>query len=144
MKAFQYSMESVLEHRINIEENQKQQFARVQNEYIVEKTKLNDLEEKLERALVSSTKETPKNTIERKNLQQYIHFLREKVELQRQLTLETNKKLENKRQELIFAQKDRKTIERHKEKAFDQYQKEIEKQEQNTIDELALYAYMRK
>ena len=58
-----------------------------------------------------------------------------------------NKKImevENKRSELKEKQVDRKIVETLKEKKYESYVKEQNRVEQITIDEIALYSYMRK
>lgn len=137
-------MENVLEYRKNIEEAEKQQFAEIQREYLDEKNRLEELEQKLHNATSSQLKNSGRKVIDLKNLQQYIIYLQEKFEVQKQLVLQTEKKLEAKRQQLLSVQRDRKMMERHREKALERYRMELEQEEQKTIDELALYAYMRK
>lgn len=137
-------MESVLEYRKNIEEVEKQEFAKIQREYLVEKNRLEELDQKLHNAISSQLEKSGRKVIDLKNLQQYILYLQEKFEIQKQLVLQTEKKLEAKRQQLLSVQRDRKMMERHREKALEKYRMELEQEEQKNLDELALYAYMRK
>ena len=82
--------------------------------------------------------------MEFKKVQQYLLFLQKKIEMQIQLVIKAEEKLERKRQQLLLTQRDREIIEKHREKSFKRYLLEEKQKEQKFIDELALYAYMRK
>lgn len=146
MNSFQYSMENVLNYRKEKEEIAKEEFAQVQKEYFSQRNFLKDLEEKLENAISGFLQdgEKSRNSMEFKKIQQYIYFLQKKIEMQKQLVIKIEEKLQGKRQQLLFTQRDRKIIEKHKEKAFERYILEESQREQKFTDELALYAYMRK
>lgn len=144
MRAFKYSLENVLEFRKNLEEEEKQKFAQVQNEYLRQKNILRAYEEKLDAALTSQVSNKRGKVYELKSRQQYINFLQEKIEFQEQVVMRAEEAMESRRQQLISAQKDRKMIEKHKEKALIRYNFDMDQMEQKTIDELALYSHMRK
>jgi len=144
MKAFRYSMESVLDYRRNVEEQEKQKYSQIWRELVRRKRTLRDYEEKLDAAVASQCTCTKHKVYEWKNLQQYILFLKKKLDIQRQLVAETEKAAEEKRRQLIHAQRDRKTIEKHKERVREQYDFDLQRAEQKITDELALYSYMRK
>lgn len=143
MKSFHYSMENVLDYRKNIEEDEKLKFSQLQREYISQSEALKDLKDKLEKAK-DSLSGGKQNTIQLKNFQQYIHFLRGKITTQKQSLERLKLDLDKKREEMAFAQRDRKIIETHKEKSFDKYRNKMEHLEQKNIDELALYVHMRR
>ncbi len=143
MKAFRYSMESVLDYRRSVEEQEKQKYSQIWRELIRHKRTLRDYEEKLDAAVASRCTCTNHKVFEWKNLQQYILSLKKKVDMQRQLVAETEKAAEEKRRQLIHAQRDRKTIEKHKERAREKYDFDLQQAEQKITDELALYSYMR-
>lgn len=136
-------MENVLNYRRNIEEDEKQKFSELQREYILQKNILNDLEEKLQNAN-STLLENTQDTMKLKNLQQYINFLRERIGIQKQHINKLESGLDLKRNEMVFAQRDRKIIEKHRERSLIEYTNANNKLEQKNIDELALYSYMRR
>lgn len=144
MKQYRYPMQSVLDYRRDIEEEEKQKFAEVQKEFLLQKEILKDFEQKLNEVFSAKVDFAKQRVYELKNLSQYIQFLKEKKEVQEQLVIETEKAMEARRQKLISAQKDRKIIEKHKEKSLEQYHSELNQAEQKTIDELALYSHMRR
>lgn len=146
MSSFQYSMENILNYRKEKEEIAKEEFAQVQKEYFSQRNFLKNLEEKLENAINDFLQngKNLKNSMEFKKIQQYLVFLQKKIDMQRQLVIKAEEKLEKKCQQLLLTQRDRKIIEKHKEKSFKRYLLEEKQKEQKFIDELALYAYMRK
>ncbi|MTI69483.1 MAG: flagellar export protein FliJ [Firmicutes bacterium] len=143
MKNFKYSLENVLKYRKDKEETLKQEYSNVERNYLIEKEKLEELERKLDSAVNSNAKNTSREVTYRKNVYNYIQFLREKIVLQRELTLNYKDELEQKRSELVSAQKERKTIEKLKEKAYTKYKVELNRQEQKLNDELAMFSYLR-
>lgn len=144
MKLFRYSMENILDYRKDAEEEEKQKFAEIRKEYMQQKEVLDDFEQKLNDAVYSNIHHSRPQVYELKNLQQYIHYLKEKMEIQRRLVLETEGVMETRRRQMISAHKDRRMMEKHKEKARYQFDMELEQVEQKINDELALYSYMRK
>ena len=146
MSSFQYSMENVLNYRKEKEEIAKEEFAQVQKEYFSQRNFLKNLEEKLENAINDFLRngKNLKNSMEFKKVQQYLLFLQKKIEMQIQLVIKAEEKLERKRQQLLLTQRDREIIEKHREKSFKRYLLEEKQKEQKFTDELALYAYMRK
>lgn len=146
MSSFQYSMENILNYRKEKEEIAKEEFAQVQKEYFSQRNFLKNLEEKLENAINDFLQngKNLKNSMEFKKIQQYLFFLQKKIDMQRQLVIKAEEKLEKKCQQLLLTQRDRKIIEKHKEKSFKRYLLEEKQKEQKFTDELALYAYMRK
>ncbi len=144
MKQYSYSMQSVLDYRRDVEEEKKQKFAEVQKEYLRQKQILSDIEQKLKDAFSAKADSSQCRVYELKNLCQYIQYLKEKKEIQERLVIEVEKAMEARRQQLISAQKDRKIIEKHKDKSLEQYHIELNQAEQKIIDELALYSHMRR
>lgn len=144
MKLFHYSMETVLDYRRDLEDVEKQKFADILREYERQKSVLDDYKEKINAAESFQIAKSEHQIYELKNLYQYVRYLKEKMEIQNQLVLETERTMEIKRKQLISVQKDRKIMEKHKEKARDRYYDDANRVEQKSIDELALYSYMRK
>lgn len=143
MKSFRYSMENILDYRKNIEEDEKQKFSRLQREHIRQSDILKDLEKKLKKTMHSLYKSNS-NTIQLKDQQKYIDFLSQRKEIKKQNLKDLKVELDKKREEMVFAQRDRKIIEKHKEKSLGEHKDRIEQVEQKNIDEMALYMYMRR
>ncbi|GEM_PF-3115719 len=144
MKPFRYSMENILSYRQDIEQTEKQKFAELKNEYLKQRKVQEDLEEKLDKAASSKLNNPSSSIVDLKNLYQYMLFLQKKMEVQQQLVMEAGNRMESQRQRLIEAQKDRKIIEKHKDRCLERYTQELNRTEQQVNDELALYSHMRK
>lgn len=128
-------MERVLRWREDIEKSNMEKLALIQNELRHQKSILNDLMQEEEKV---------KNSIRYRDIHQlrhqhlYIQKIEEQIQEQDELIHETNKKLEDARQELIEAQKDRKIMEKLKEKDMTSYRNNIKSAEQKELDEIAV------
>lgn len=71
----------------------------------------------------------------------YIQKIEDKIQEQDGLIQETNEKLEDARLELVEAQKNRKIMEKLKEKDIDAYRHNINSAEQRELDEIAVLKY---
>ena len=83
------------------------------------------------------------NTTQYKIATNYLIALYKNIEQEKIKLQEKIKEVEIKRGELIQKQMDRKTVEILREKKLSEYLKEIEKQEQRSNDEFALYGFVR-
>ena len=108
LKKFKYSMETVLDYRKDVEQAEKMKFNEAKNEYVIQKSVLEDLEKKLENAQYIQLEKTPVKLSELKSLQKYIQYLEEKIEAQRLLVAEAEKRMDKERELLVEAQKERK------------------------------------
>ncbi len=144
LKKFKYSMETVLDYRKDVEQAEKMKFNEAKNEYVIQKSVLEDLEKKLENAQYIQLEKTPVKLSELKSLQKYIQYLEEKVEAQRLLVAETEKRMDKERELLVEAQKERKIVEKHKEKSLEKHMYQVNSSEQKSNDEFALYSHLRK
>ena len=141
MKAYNFSMERVLEWRENLEKNSMERFTVTQNELIHEKTILSALTKEYEITKVKGL--SYKNINELRQLQLYKQTLEDKIDYQNQVIYKKNKELEEIRLELIAAQKDRKIMEKLKERDFTKYQHEMLAFEQKELDEMAVLKFKR-
>ncbi|WP_461205738.1 flagellar export protein FliJ [Clostridium sp. DL1XJH146] len=144
MKKFEYSLQSVLKYKEDKEDSVKEVFLKLNNKVKEQEEILESLNIQLEESCVQLHNKTNLTTINLKNCYSYMYTLQDKVDKQEKLVKQYKEKLEEIRKKLIIAQKERKTIEVLKEKEYDSYKKEIEKEEQKLNDELGLYAYLRK
>jgi len=141
MKAYNFSMERVLEWRENLEKNSMERFTVTQNELIHEKTILSALTKEYEITKVKGL--SYKNINELRQLQLYKQTLEDKIDYQNQVIYKKNKELEEIRLELIAAQKDRKIMEKLKERDYTKYQHEMLAFEQKELDEMAVLKFKR-
>ena len=118
-----------------------EKFTVTQNELIHEKTILSALTKEYEITKVKGL--SYKNINELRQLQLYKQTLEDKIDYQNQVIYKKNKELEEIRLELIAAQKDRKIMEKLKERDYTKYQHEMLAFEQKELDEMAVLKFKR-
>jgi len=137
MRRFVFSLQKVLEYRQRLEEQAIRAFAEAQAQLMHEQAVLHKLligrEECLRRSHHRQHLSVELLAVE----QTYLSALEERIEQQRQRVAEAEKVLEEKRQALIGAQRERKTLERLREKQYEEWRQEWLRTEQKALDELA-------
>ena len=138
---YKFRLQKLLEIREKTEEKEKILFMEASNaKHLVEK-QLEDLQDNYNR--YSSINLSKASTIERKIQHNYLNLLSSSIE-KTTVDLEDKKQsLELKRQDLIDAQVNRKTVEILKEKKQKEYLWEMARVEQLQNDEYALYGFVR-
>lgn len=132
---FKFRLDKLLEIRMQKEEECKREFNENQRQKKIIESKLQDLNEKYDKYKGINPNE---DVVYQKLKRYYLKGLQTGMK-------ETEKTLvEKKRRELKEKQVDRKIVETLKEKKYESYVKEQNRVEQITIDEIALYSYMRK
>ncbi|GAA0178081.1 flagellar export protein FliJ [Clostridium sediminicola] len=144
MKKFKYSLENVLKYKKDTEDSIKENYLKLKIRIDEEQGILESLSFQLQNNISGITGKRNSNAMNFKNSYLYIYTLQEKIENQDKVINEYKLELDEIRNKLIIAQKERKTIELLKEKAYENHLKEMEKEEQKLIDELGLYAHLRK
>lgn len=144
MKKFKYSLENVLKYKEDTEDSIKENYLKLKNRMDEEEGVLESLSFQLQDNLTQINAKRYVNGMNFKNSYSYMYILQDKIESQEKVVKEHRLKLDQVREKLIFAQKERKTIEILKDKAYENHKREMEKEEQKLIDELGLYAFMRK
>lgn len=141
MEKFNFRLQKLLDLKFEKEEEGKIVFKKAQDDKISAENKLENLKDsysKYSQIRITGT------VIEQKIMQNYLNAVSVCIDETSDELQTKTKVLEEKRQELIKKQIERKTVEALKEKqkqSFDKKQKIIE---QNFNDELALYGYIRK
>ena len=132
-------MESILNLRENKEKNTMENLAKVQNQLERQKAILKDLIMEEKKIKSNGTKFKDIHELRHHNL--YKEEIEEKISKQDELIDKTNIKLEEVRRELIEAQKERKIMEKLKEKDMDNYINNMKHIEQKELDEIAVLKY---
>lgn len=130
MKTYKFSMEKVLEWREDLEKTSMEKFATAQNDLHQEKLVLDNLIKEYEVAKEKTLRY--KNINEMKQLQLYKQNIEDNIEYQNVVIAKKALALEKLRIELVAAQKDRKIMEKLKEKDFDSYQDNLRLEEQSS------------
>lgn len=138
MRGYNFQLESILEWRTNIEKSTIEEFALVQRELEKQRQILNNLIEKHSKAK-NNTKYN--NIHEIRQHQIYISDLEDKVGINEVFLDEIRDKLEEARKELLVAQKDRKVMEKLREKDFEEYITDMKTREQKELDEIGIFSY---
>ncbi len=139
MRGYKFSLEKVLEWRENSEKDTAKVFASIQNELQYQQNGLNSLrleDENIKKKILSLN-----NINELKQQYLFKQSIEEKIERQILLIDETSKKLEKQRLELLEAQKNRKIMEKLKEKDYNTYREDILYEEQKELDEMAVLKF---
>jgi flagellar protein FliJ len=138
---FKFSLEKLLEIRTEKEEESKRLFTKTQREKQMEEEKLNDLKFSYEKYSGINKGESLAYQKIKRN---YLFALDKGIdETEKNLNVKL-KELDIRREDLLKKQIERKTVDILKERKSTEFYKELDRQEQILIDELALYAYMRK
>lgn len=139
-KNFKFGLETLLEIRIEKEEESKRQFTKTQREQKETEIKLIDLKECYEKYSGINEGES---LIYQKIKRNYLFAVDKGIEETEKVLLTKNKELEIRRNDLLKRQIERKTVDILKERQQTEFTKEEDRKEQILNDELALYAYMR-
>lgn len=139
MGVYKFSLEKVLEWRLNTEKETAKKFAIKQSELTYQEEVLNKLIDQYE-----NIKKEVLKKINIRDLKQE-HLLKQKIEdkIEEQIELIKNieKQAEELRLELLEAQKNRKIMEKLKEKDYNKYMDHLMSEEQKHLDEMAVLRF---
>lgn len=143
MAKFKYSMQNILDIKIKLETQAKNEFSEANAKYQIEKDKLQELvlkrvqyEEKLKNSL-SGELNIKDISINKKD----INSIKSVIRTQLANVKKAEEELEEKRIALNELMKDRKTHEKLREKKFEEFQKDEKDSESKEIDELVSFTY---
>ncbi|MBO4461280.1 MAG: flagellar export protein FliJ [Lachnospiraceae bacterium] len=143
MKKFAFSLQSVLNLQLKIEDQEKQAFREASMKLMEEEDKLRDLmrqkegyEEALKEALNGIL-----DVIEVNNIKHSIDVMKSRIRTQMIAVHVAEKNVEAARIRLTEAMVNRKTYEKMREKAFEEYKRETEAEESKEIDELVSFRH---
>ena len=140
-KKFKYDLESVLKVRAIKEKKEQEKFADKKRAYLTEKEK----EEMIEQEKKGKEEEL-RGVFKRGPISDFTKVLRRKAHLevlkddldeQVEKVIEASKILEEQRARLVASMKDKKIMEKHKEKKLDEYKKIMQELEIKFMDEIA-------
>ena len=139
MKNYKFSLQSVLEVRDNEEKNVLEEFVQAQNVLDEADIEMHHLEDELKLCLEKGACSRNVHQLIMENF--YKVDLEKKIETQTELVAERTIELEKVRETLQMAQKDKKIIEKLKEKDLEEYKTENLKKNQKEIDEFAVLRF---
>ncbi|WP_124976793.1 flagellar export protein FliJ [Ligilactobacillus salitolerans] len=131
MENFTFSLQKVLEYRMQVEDQVKAQFAQI---VAAENQQSSLLDEVVQEK--NAMMETPQRSLGRMQVtRRYLMALNEQIMLCRQQLLELGSQKEEVRAQLIEAQKQRKVLERLKAKQLTAFKKELAVDQQKQLDD---------
>lgn len=146
MARFVFSMESILQIKLKLEDQAKA-------EYAVQMAELQREQEKLE--LLQKHKDEVQEQLRQqisavldlfriRQLENGVENIKYNIRLQKVVVFNQQKKVSQAREKLNDAMKERKTYEKLKENAFEDFKKELNAEEQKEINELVSFRFGRK
>lgn len=146
MAKFQYRMQSILNIKLKMEEQAKMQFAQAQVKVNEEEAKLLNLQNR-KSAYEQSLKELLQKKLDLlkiEELQNAVMRMEEYIVVQKQEVDKAYRVLEKERQKLTEVMIERKSHEKLKENAFEQFLQDLNSAEGKEVDELTSYTYGQK
>ena len=143
MAKFKYSMQNILEIKMKLETQAKNEFSIANRKYQTEKDRLDELvlkrvgyETRLKESICGEL-----NIRDINNLKKDINSIKSAIRTQLSNVKKAEDELEIKRYALNELMKERKTHEKLREKKFDEFQKEERDNESKEIDQLVSFTY---
>ena len=142
---FQFSLQSLLDHRIRLEEARQKEFSDRKKKYLREEERLARLVWDRSRCSKEFSQKQAEGVLVTESLlyTAYLARLADEIRIQQKAVEQAAAKMEKKRQELVQALKDRKTIEKLKEKKYRDYLRAAKKLEEKLMDEVAVTRFGR-
>ncbi len=143
MARFRYSMQSILNIKMKLETQAKQEFSVAKAALDEEERRLHELFDR-KRGYEEEARRLRQGILNLRKLEENkaaVRCMEEYIKMQRMRVEAAEKKLEEARQKLAEVMMERKTHERLKEKAFEQFLMEEKKLESKEIDQLTSYTY---
>ena len=137
---YKFSLEPVLKYRKLLEEDLQKDFAVLKRQLLDERERLSNFEQVRERFSEELQQKQMKN-FNVSDILLYTDFLQEvskEIEKQSKKILEAEKRVDHKREELVGAMKNRKIIDRLREKGLKAHVQELSKKEQSLMNEAAI------
>ena len=143
---YKFRLESVLRHRKLIEEDLQKKLGALKRQLFDEKERLSHFEQVRNR-FSGELQQKQVKSISVSDILLYTGFIQQvskEIEKQSEKIVEAQENLDQKREELIGAMKNRKMIDRLKEKGLKAHMKEISKKELSLINEVAINIFNRR
>ena len=143
---YKFSLEPVLKYRKLLEEDLQKDFAVLKRQLLDERERLSNFEQVRERFSEELQQKQMKN-FNVSDILLYTDFLQEvskEIEKQSKKILEAEKSVDQKREDLVGAMKNRKIIDRLREKGLKAHVQELSKKEQDLMNEAAINIFNKK
>ena len=143
MAKFKFRLQGLLDIKLKIEDQKKQEYGLAMARVEQEKKKKQELLNKKEDSIVEFRERIDEiiSSQSHASYNNYIEFLKEEAIRQDKVILEAQKQAEIKRQELVEAMKERKTLEKLSERQYEEFLLEQKLAEQRIVDEIVSYRF---
>ncbi len=143
---FRFKMQSVLDYRSNIEEKVLGEYSDLKRRHADEKEILKQLVGRRREAVTElrATENKVMSALEIAERISYIESIRVQEEQQKTVIREVKALVEHKRRELMEAVKNKKVMEKLKERHAEEYRKEMSELEQKNSDEMSVLKFGRR
>jgi len=136
MAVFRFSLQQVLDYRVQLEDQAKVRLGKAQAELMAAERRLQELRDMLTQAELALYNADP-NSEDRWLQEQYAKGLRQDIAYTSKLLTELNQAVEAARADLIIKAKERKVLDKFKEKQAKRHAQDERLQEQRNYDEIA-------
>lgn len=146
MAKFIYRMQSILDIKVKLETQARMQFATAKHALDEEEEKLAELERRKE-AYMEEARKSRHNVLNVRTLRDSktaLQTMDDFIVTQKEQVALATEKMEEARAQLEELMKERKTHEKLREKAFDEFKAELNHTESKEVDELTSYTYGQK
>ena len=143
---YKFSLEPVLKYRKLLEEDLQKDFAVLKRQLLDEKVRLSNFEQVRDR-FSGELQQKQVKSISVSDILLYTDYLQEvskEIKKQSKRILEAEKSVDQKREELVGAMKNRKIIDRLREKGLKTHAQELSKKEQDLMNEVAVNIFNKK
>lgn len=143
MAKFSFKLQSLLNIKIQLEDSLKNQLGRAIQKLEQEKAILRTFEQHMEECINEINNKSMLGTTvaSLREYNSYMIFLKEKIELQKENVNWASINVDKYREELVKAVQERKMMENLKQKQYEDYMKEQNRDEQKKIDEVISFNY---
>ncbi len=146
MKKFKFNLQPLLDHKEMLEELARKDYMEIADKLRKEEERLKvyvDLYRRFSENL-DTMKKDGMEVSELRFQYRYIDSIKEFIESQKKLIAELKKAAEEKRAELTRASINKKVVEKAKERKKEEYDREVKRQEQKIMDEVAVSGFVRR
>ncbi|MDD5937173.1 MAG: flagellar export protein FliJ [Clostridiales bacterium] len=146
MKKFAYPMQNVLNLKLKMEEQEKNNYSIAKHKLSIEEDKLTSYVQRKQAYEEGLRQEMSSRLIlmNVKRFEEAIETMKDMIKTQTQVVKKAQQGVDLAMQKLNFAMIERKTHEKLKEKAFEEYIKEFNEEEKKEIDELVSFQHATK
>ncbi len=142
---YKFPLGTVLNHRKFLEENLQKEFGILKRLLVDERKKLTDIRNSSKKCSKDLRQRQRKSLTVSESLiyVRFIEQLSRNLDKQKVRVIETEQDVEKKREDLVAAMKNRKALEKLKEKGLETYRNNLLKQERNFMNEMASVRFQR-